>query len=120
MKVGDVLYEKVYMSLRPPPKISLKHEWKKESWVRNLFDNQKGKLSDKQKVKLFDRQKVHNYPKQFQIQFVRDRGDLTRCKMEQTRTVLRRSVLIVFFEEFSSSERTERFVDTVVISTRFF
>ena len=84
------------MSLRPPPKISLKHEWKKESWVRNLFDNQKGKLLDNQKVKLFHKQKVPNHPNQLQIQFVRDRGDLTRCKMEQTRTVLRRSVLILF------------------------
>ena len=30
MKTGEVLFEKVYMSPRPPPKISLKHEWKRE------------------------------------------------------------------------------------------
>ena len=30
IKTGEVLYEKVYMSPRPPPKISLKHEWKRE------------------------------------------------------------------------------------------
>ena len=30
LKTGEVLYEKVYMSPRPPPKISLKHEWKRE------------------------------------------------------------------------------------------
>ena len=30
MKTGEVLYEKVYMSPRPPPEISLKHEWKRE------------------------------------------------------------------------------------------
>ena len=30
MKTGEVSYEKVYMSPRPPPKISLKHEWKRE------------------------------------------------------------------------------------------
>ena len=30
MKTGEVLYEKVYMSPRPPPNISLKHEWKRE------------------------------------------------------------------------------------------
>ena len=29
MKTGEVLYEKVYMSPRPPPRISLKHEWKR-------------------------------------------------------------------------------------------
>ena len=30
IKTGEVLYEKVHMSPRPPPKISLKHDWKKE------------------------------------------------------------------------------------------
>ena len=30
METGEVLYEKVYMSPRPPPKISLKHEWKRQ------------------------------------------------------------------------------------------
>ena len=30
METAEVIYEKVYMSPRPPPKISLKHEWKRE------------------------------------------------------------------------------------------
>ena len=30
METGEVTYEKVYMSPRPPPKISLKHDWKRE------------------------------------------------------------------------------------------
>ena len=30
MKTGEVFVEKAYMSPRPPPKISLKHEWKRE------------------------------------------------------------------------------------------
>ena len=30
MEIGEVIYEKVYMSLRPPTKISLKHDWKRE------------------------------------------------------------------------------------------
>ena len=30
METGEVLHEKVYMSPRPLPKISLKHEWKRE------------------------------------------------------------------------------------------
>ena len=30
LKTGVVLYEKAYMSLRPPPKISLRHDWTKE------------------------------------------------------------------------------------------
>ena len=30
METGEVIYEKVYASPRPPPKISLKHDWVKE------------------------------------------------------------------------------------------
>ena len=30
METGDVMYEKAYASPRPPPKISLKHDWMKE------------------------------------------------------------------------------------------
>ena len=30
LKTGEVLYEKVYASPHPPPKISLKHDWMKE------------------------------------------------------------------------------------------
>ena len=34
MKTGEVLYEKVYMSPRLPPKISLKHEWEERIGFR--------------------------------------------------------------------------------------
>ena len=30
METGEAIYEKVYASPRPPPKISLKHDWMKE------------------------------------------------------------------------------------------
>ena len=30
METGEVLHEKVYASPRPPPKISLKHDWMKD------------------------------------------------------------------------------------------
>ena len=30
METGEVIHEKVYMSSRPPPKISWKHDWKRE------------------------------------------------------------------------------------------
>ena len=30
METGEVIYEKVFASRRPPPKISLKHDWMKE------------------------------------------------------------------------------------------
>ena len=34
-KTGEVIYEKVYASPRPPPKISLKHDWMKEFGFRS-------------------------------------------------------------------------------------
>ena len=42
METGEVIYEKVYMSPRPPPKISLKHDWMKElgSEVAQIPDRQ--------------------------------------------------------------------------------
>ena len=45
MKTGEVLYEKVYMSLRPPPKISLKHEWKRELGSEHAQRPEVGQLS---------------------------------------------------------------------------
>ena len=30
LTIGEVFFEKAYMSLRPPPKISLRHDWTKE------------------------------------------------------------------------------------------
>ena len=30
METGEVMYEKVYASPRPPPNVSLKHDWKRE------------------------------------------------------------------------------------------
>ena len=30
IETGEVIYEKVFTSFRPPPKISLKHDWKRE------------------------------------------------------------------------------------------
>ena len=45
MKTGEVLYEKVYMSPRPPPKISLKHEWKRELGSEHTQRSEAGQLS---------------------------------------------------------------------------
>ena len=45
MKTGEVLYEKVYMSPRPPPKISLKHEWKRELGSEHARREEAGQLS---------------------------------------------------------------------------
>ena len=45
LKTGEVLYEKAYMSPRPPPKISLKHEWKRELCSEHAQRPEVGQLS---------------------------------------------------------------------------
>ena len=45
MKTVEVLYEKVYMSPRLPPKISLKHEWKRELGSEHAQRPEVGQLS---------------------------------------------------------------------------
>ena len=37
METGEIIYEKVYASPRPPPKISLKHDWMKEFEMDTRF-----------------------------------------------------------------------------------
>ena len=45
METGEVLHEKVCMSPRPPPKISVKHEWKRELGLENAQRAEVGQLS---------------------------------------------------------------------------
>ena len=45
METGEVIYEKVFMSTRPPPKISLKHEWKRELGSEHARRSEVGPLS---------------------------------------------------------------------------
>ena len=44
METGEVLYEKVYMSLRPLPKIFLKHDWMKELGSEHAQRSEVGQL----------------------------------------------------------------------------
>ena len=96
------------MSPRPPPKFSLKHEWTSELGPK-IARQPEGNLLDNQKEKLLDKQIFSNQPNQLQIQFVTDRGDLMTCKMEETRPVLRRSMLILLTK--NSVLQTERGVN---------
>ena len=50
LKTGEVLYEKSYMSPRPPPKISLRHD---HDWTKGKF-NWVLQLNNSHTVKLFD------------------------------------------------------------------
>ena len=45
METGEVKNEKVYMSPRPPPKISLKHDWKRELGSEHAQRSEVGQLS---------------------------------------------------------------------------
>ena len=75
----------------------------KENWVRKLLDNQT--------VKLLVKQKLSNKPNQFQIQSVKDRSDFKTCLMEETRPVLRRSMLILFVRNsVLQKERSDLFL----------
>ena len=49
METGDVIYEKVYASPRPPPKISLKHDWMKEL-VSEVARQPEGEVAGQAKV----------------------------------------------------------------------
>ena len=62
METGEVIYEKVYMAPRPPPKISMKHEWKRELGSEHA-----------QRPKLGNYLEVSNRTNQFRIQVVRER-----------------------------------------------
>ena len=46
MKTGEVIYVKVYMSLRQPPKISLKHDWKRELGSEHAQRSEAGQPSE--------------------------------------------------------------------------
>ena len=71
------------MSLRPPPKISLRPDWTKEKgkfyWALKI-DSQKEKLLDSHKKKLLDKQNSSNQPNQYQVQIVIDQGNLISRK----------------------------------------
>ena len=85
IKTGEVLYEKVFMSLRPPTKISFKHERKRELGSEHAQRSEVGQLS---------RSFQSNQPT---LNPIRERS----ARLESTqdgrkRPVLRRSMLILF------------------------
>ena len=68
------------MSPRPPPKISLRHEWTKE--LGSKVDRQpEGEVTRQPEGEVARQANSSNQPNQFQIQFVIDRGNLRTCKM---------------------------------------
>ena len=98
MKTGEVLYEKVYMSLRPPPKISLKHEWKRELGSDHAQRAEVGQLSGSFQS---------NQPT---LNPIRERSGRPDISVKDERETSRSQEIDVnsFCEEPSSSERTGR------------
>ena len=97
METGEVIYEKVYMSPRPPPKISLKHEWKREWGSEHAQRSEVGQLS-----RSFQSNQPILNPSRDPL------SGMTRelCKMEEKHPVLRRSMLILFTKNlFLQKER---------------
>ena len=107
MKTGEVLYEKVYMSPRPPPKISLKHEWKRELGSEHAQRSEVGQLS---------RSFQSNQPTLNPIRERSGRPDSTQDGRKTSRS--QEIDVNSFCEEPSSSERTGRPVETNVNPTR--
>ena len=64
MEIGEVIYEKVYASPRPPPQISLKHDWMKEL---------RSEVARQPDEKLFNNPKVPNQANQIQTQIMIER-----------------------------------------------
>ena len=107
METGEVIYEKVYMSPRPPPKFSLKQDWKRELGFRT------GSTNDQ---KLGNYPEVPNRTNQFQIQVVWPKATIERGnslfkpinrstreprKMEAKRSVTKRSIHVRFTKKLS-------------------
>ena len=92
METGEVIYEKVFASPRPPPRISLKHDWMK---------NRVQKLLDNQMEKLFNNPTVPNQADQIQTQIMIELGNpLFALKEEQeNRPVPRRSKRVRFMKK---------------------
>ena len=104
MNTGEVLYEKVFMSPRPPPKISLKHEWKREFGADHAQRAEAGQLS---------RSFQSNQPTLNPIRERSGRPDITRDVIgvqDERKTSRSQEIDVNSFccEEPSSSERTRR------------
>ena len=108
METGEVIYEKVFMSLRPPPKISLKHDWKRELG---------SEVAQRPEGQVVQQSRISNRTNQFQTQGVIERRhpllepiqrgnpllELKRepRKMEEKRPVSRRSIHVLLTKELS-------------------
>ena len=84
--------EKYMMSPRPPPMISLRHDWTNEMGSKVVQQPESATVRQPEREVV----RQTNQPNQLQIQFVIDQGDLLTCNLKEKRSVLMRSTLILF------------------------
>ena len=115
METGEVKYENVYMSPWPPPKISLKHEWKRELGSEHAQRPEVGQLS---RSFLQSNKPIPNPSRERTGRPVVE--DDTRTVQDGRKTSRSQEVDVNYFHEDTvSSERTERpVVETSVIQSR--
>ena len=114
METGEVIYEKVYMSPRPPPKISLKHDWMKELGSEHAqrpeVGQPSGSFKSNQPIPNPSRERTGRPVVKDDARTVQDGRKTSRSKEIDVNS---------FHEETVSSERTRRpVVETSVIQTR--
>ena len=114
METGQVIYEKVHMSPRPPPNISLKHEWKRELGSDHAQRAEVGQLSgsfqSNQPILNPNRERSGRPVIRHDARTVQDGRKTSRSQEIDVNS---------FCEEPSSSERTGRPVlETSVIQVR--
>ena len=117
LKTGEVLYEKVCMSPRPPPKISLRHEWTRKlgSKVVRQPEGEAARQPEGEvgrQTKFFQSTQPPPNP-------IRDRSGRPDDMQDERNTSFSQEINVNSFnEELSSSDRTGRLVETEVIQTR--
>ena len=114
METGEVLYEKVYMSFRLPPKISLKHEWKRELGSAHAQRSKVGQLSRS----FQSNQPILNPIRERTVRAV-IRDDASTVQDERKTSRSQEIDVNSFHEELVSSEGTVRpVIETSVIQAR--
>ena len=106
LKIGDVFFEKVHMSPRPPPKSSLKHEWKRElgSEVVRRLEGEVGRQPEGEVA----RQAKFFQPTQPTPNPIRDRSGRLHDMQDGRNTSRLLEINVNFFNEELSSSRTGR------------
>ena len=117
LKTGEVLHEKAYMSPRPPPKISLRHEWTKDLGSK-VVQQPEGETVRQQEGEV-DRQTKFFQSIQLTPNPIRDRPGRPDEMQDERRTSRSQEIGVNSCnEELSSSDRTGRLVETKEIQAR--